>query len=140
VIEMTPAILEAMMRRRASVAADWPGRADVAERAARHGFVPLYADLGGVVGVRPDGTFVGLGDDPDAAPAEMTSVRWRDLAVLIGAKRYPELRALIPPRPPDAVTCANCAGSGVIAELPTVTCACGGLGWIPPDWEPFPAR
>lgn len=106
----------------------------------RFGFLPLYLGWFTALGIRADGSFVRWDheDDPDV---------WRDppviaplpeeflqrLALWQGAKRYPELRALQPARPPHAVTCALCKGEGAGEIHPTFICHCGGCGWMIPD-------
>jgi len=50
-------------------------------------------------------------------------------ALLMGARRYPELLDLLPQRPADAVECLRCTGTGRF--LPNVYCHLwGGLGWV----------
>lgn len=38
-----------------SIASDWAASPDVVWLAARHGVLPLVADMGGIAGMRPDG-------------------------------------------------------------------------------------
>lgn len=54
------------------------------------------------------------------------------------AKKFPELKELLPKRPKHSIDCAECSGSGIHpfnAELnfehEAIICACGGLGWKP---------
>jgi hypothetical protein len=51
----------------------------------------------------------------------------------IAAKRVPELAAWLPIRPPCAVDCGPCRGSGWLPpSLPRVLCPeCNGMGWLP---------
>ncbi len=67
--------------------------------------------------------------------------------LLVGARKFPELCALIPKREPDDYQCESCVGTG---EHPLksetgdkrVICECGGLGFLPNRWpegEPAPA-
>jgi hypothetical protein len=55
------------------------------------------------------------------------------VASLRGAARrlsLPELLTFIPPKPPEAVVCDGCEGSGRSAHMPAVVClACSGTGW-----------
>jgi hypothetical protein len=47
--------------------------------------------------------------------------------------KFPELVALVPTRPADAMDCPACRGSGSMREkeLPSgLSCYCGGLGWL----------
>ena len=111
---------------------------EVATVAERHDFLVLYADIGGAIGVRPDGEFVEVGwDDDHAVPLE--SLRWRDIALVTGAKTYPEIARLLPVRTRGDRTCDQCHGTGKVAVQGTTVeklmCKCAGLGWIPEYWE-----
>jgi hypothetical protein len=63
-----------------------------------------------------------------ATPAE------RELAYVQAARRFPELRHLMPQRPPTAGTCPQCGGSGMItfADQRSLFCGppCNARGWI----------
>jgi hypothetical protein len=51
-------------------------------------------------------------------------------AIVLGSRRIPELRELLPVRPDGTPDCARCNGGGEI--FGGVLCpACGGLGWEP---------
>lgn len=61
----------------------------------------------------------------------------RNMALYQAAKKNAALQPLAPQRPPDAVTCSLCGGSGVLPEPHTNwMCSCGGLGWTPFDAVP----
>ena len=60
------------------------------------------------------------------------------MALCQGAKKYSELAPLIPNRPPEALDCDSCKGTGRIEGLPRVVCNCGGLGWILPGEQQGP--
>ena len=87
--------------------------------------------------MRPDGELVEI--RWDAVRAELvTSPRWRDYALIAGASTYPELRPLLPKRTPGDAVCDGCEGTGRAsagATFKNFVCKCGGLGWIPSDWE-----
>ena len=64
-------------------------------------------------------------------------------------RAWEELRAFVPSRPLDAVTCEVCSGTGrppyAVGALAHVVCTCGNVGWIPAealgleafaDWTP----
>ena len=88
--------------------------------------VRVYADMGGTIFLRPDGTLVGEKESGEPMPVDDN---WRTVALVVGARTHPELRELLPVRPGDAVPCNACAGTGLIHS---VTCgACLGLGWKP---------
>lgn len=137
-MRLTASILEQLMKRESSISSEWSGTPEIVEMAKEHRFIPLFADMGGVCGVLPDGSVVEMAWDA-AAPRPVVDKRLRDIALLLGAKRYPEIRDIIPARPSGAKDCEQCAGTGTLSvngrEVSGVACKCGGLGWIPPDWE-----
>jgi hypothetical protein len=97
-----------------------------------HRFLPLYIGWLAALGICPDGTFVRWDEDTNAV-TPLADGRLRRLAICEGAKKYPELRGLLPNRPPKAVDCDGpCAGTGQIAGLPNMICRCGGTGWLIP--------
>ena len=50
-------------------------------------------------------------------------------ALVLGSKTYSLLKALLPTRSSNAVSCDTCKGSG---EVQGVQCwECAGLGWLP---------
>ncbi len=95
--------------------------------------LPLLRQGGVSYGVTPQGDVVSFpGVAPYDAPQEVDG--WRRAWVLsLSRERYPELESLIPPPPLSCRVCARCGGDGQIG-IPgaTVTCVCGGLGWMPP--------
>jgi hypothetical protein len=84
-------------------------------------------------GVRPDGDLLSFAL---RAPHDERVVedQWRRSAELSRAsERYPELEALVYPPPLSCRTCPRCGGEGRIRlHGESVTCLCGGLGWLPP--------
>lgn len=105
--------------------------AEARQRAFEHSALPLDMDSGGFHALRMDGSVVVFfWDEADIKRVE-SDPRQRYVALFQGAKKYPELRLLIPPRPTAAQTCSHCKGAGTIPEMPTLICYCGGLGWVP---------
>ena len=101
--------------------------------------LPIYADMGGNILIRPDGEllFVSIDEDEDN-PGVVTSLiepKWRTIALVVGSEKYPELRELLPSRPLNAQDCQHCGGRGRIDPLPEIKgilCGyCDALGWIP---------
>jgi len=81
----------------------------------------------GQVWVRPDEHW----DDANAAVAEWRPAdeHERRASLVIASERMPELRSMLPTRPPNAVGCTRCSGSGWF--IGKVVCPdCDGLGWI----------
>ena len=98
-----------------------------------HGALPLYIGWTETAGIRPDGTLVRWSTEEDWAGArELEDATWVITTLVRGAERYPPLRRLVPSRPDGARTCESCGGAGRFAQLPTVICRCGGVGWIEP--------
>ena len=85
--------------------------------------LPVYCDLGGWLVITSGGSIlhydVNLGE-----PAE----RWKRLALVMAADRYPELEELRPVRPEGARTCHHCNGNGKIRGCPCATCCAA--GWL----------
>ena len=96
------------------------------EVAARFNALPLYEDIGGVLALCSDGTMMQVAPDADTAQP-VTDERWITVALVAGAERYPDLRELLPQRPPNAQPCAVCRGTG---RVHGAWCgACSALGW-----------
>jgi len=94
------------------------------------GALPLFADMGGVIGIRPDGTLVEWSHDGggrDARPVEdRTGVL---IALVAAARRYPEFQKLLPVRGPGAIDCDCRRIPQCVSGL--ISCGrCGGMGWL----------
>ena len=86
--------------------------------------------------LRADGSVVFLSQrDPAAAPRPEPDPRWQLVALVRGAQRWSELRALLPRRreEPD---CIHCQATGFYVHAhdreggPVVCGWCAGLGWV----------
>ncbi|AMV23875.1 hypothetical protein VT84_05640 [Gemmata sp. SH-PL17] len=100
--------------------------------------LPVYADMGGTLLVAADGEVYCLDHDSIEVRREHDP-GWQLLARTAVAEIAPELRVLLPDRPPSAPDCAVCSGSGHIQATPTHRCWCGtcwGLGWRETKIEP----
>ena len=95
--------------------------------------LPLYIGWTECVGIRPDGAIVSwsIEGEYEGAPEVEYQLLVR-IALVSGAKRYSFLQPFIPERPPYALDCRTCNGSGTIERLPNVICECGGIGWVDP--------
>ena len=105
--------------------------------AARHGALPVYADMGGCVLLRPDGSFLAI--EWEAADVVLpVSDPWKVCALVFGSKKYPALRCMLPDRPPTAADCEVCKGTGrPFSDIEAVMCGrCLGLGWAPDGEAP----
>jgi hypothetical protein len=87
--------------------------------------VRIYADAGGAIFIRPDGSMVGEAESGHEEPVDPD---WRTSALVSGILEHPELRELLPKRPATGVSCTICSGTG---RLTGAICGrCHGLGWI----------
>ena len=80
----------------------------------------------------PEGRVVVIGEDYDRPNEVTVHPGWIPaLRVLVwGARRYPQLRELIPVRTPDSTDCF-CAQHPEIFGPGKVVCSeCGGVGWV----------
>ena len=98
--------------------------------------LPVYWDMGGVLALRPSGEVIMFSWDEPTDLQTVHDAVIRNLALFQASKRYPELQALAPSRPPDARECSYCKGTGYPSALENsgienVVCHCGGLGWLP---------
>jgi hypothetical protein len=94
--------------------------------------------------------YVGEYDIESVEGSSAPAIRWRQVEglerlgwIVLGARRFAELRALLPARSPDALACASCRGTGdwhVFSKdrkeslrIRGMICKdCGGLGWRAP--------
>lgn len=114
---------------------EWPTAGWLRELACRFDALPIYADMGGTILLRPDGELLGVYDD--GVPSVLEHRGWRTIGLVSGAEFFPELRPLLPPRPNNAFDCHPCGGRGVErwwmeGRKGVTSCSsCWGLGWIP---------
>jgi hypothetical protein len=95
--------------------------------------LPVYIDFGGALAFTAEGSVLlydwGLGQiSPE------NDERWIIVAAVAGAEKYPELRAVLPDKPPTAMTCPLCSGRGKRSLTPIFGARCEkcfGLGWLP---------
>lgn len=115
------------------------GSPDVSRRAAaRAHALPLYLDWSACMALRPDGEIIWVDYDEPHRVQAVEHERGRNLGLFQGSRRDPDLRCLVPPRPPDAIDCPDCGGTGRM-PFPAgsehladrVVCSCGGIGWLP---------
>ncbi len=124
--------LEELIEKAICYEGPWPTAAIARDYAA----LTVYCDLGGCLAIRKDGEVISIPDDPHGSVGVERDVALRNLAFIKAAKLYPELISLVPSRPPDALICSDCAGTGVnpITAHPgfeNIICRCGGAGWLP---------
>jgi hypothetical protein len=90
------------------------------------GALPVHADTGGALAITVDGEVIMY--DFETGETTIPEQKWKVLAHVKAARRYPELRELAPRKPADAKNCPSCAGSGILLE--NADCEmCLGTGW-----------
>jgi hypothetical protein len=104
------------------------------EAVRSNGALPVYADIGGTLLLRPDGEILALDHGSRTAPQIEADPGWRITAVVVGAEKYPELRRLLPVRPPGTENCQWCEGRGRVRigeiDRGPLCGNCYGLGWL----------
>jgi hypothetical protein len=105
--------------------------------AAELAVIPITSDRNRELGIRvSDGRVVSFQRD-EPFNLQVVGIPNAELAVYGHAwTKFPELAPLVPERPADAIECPACGGSGLHqrGERPsTLSCYCGGLGWLHRD-------
>ena len=111
------------------VIAEWVTHAKANDRglvSADGSALRIYADMGGSVFIRPDGSLIG---ETESRVPEAVDAVWQTVALVVGARTHPELRELLPKRTATAEDCARCNASGMLHG--SVCGRCSGLGWTP---------
>ena len=91
----------------------------------------LYGSIGVEAVLRPDGSvwLYELEELDQEGTWRQATDNERMGALVIGARRIPEIRRLIPARPTSSPDCSRCAGTGNL--IANVICPeCSGLGWV----------
>ena len=101
--------------------------------------LPLFFDWTAFMALSPGGQVVWVPYDDE--PGDIEAVhdeRLRNMGLFQGTKLHPELQFLLPLKPPDAIVCPDCQGTGRVIFpqghehlSEKVTCYCGGIGWLP---------
>ena len=95
--------LEALVRN-LSEAASHSAPSEAERDAAKHtGGVPVSAQFGGVLVLRPDGTVTLY--DPETRTLSEPEPQWWTAARVKAARRFPELAGILPAKPMNAVQC-----------------------------------
>jgi hypothetical protein len=115
------------------------GAADARQRAAE-GTLLLVRDWTADIVLSPAGEVLVI-DTEFGEPTRPATAAEQRISLFRGIRHYPELVSFLPARPPEAVSCESCQGTGVLAaaitnpSLREVVCACGGAGWSVNDVE-----
>ena len=111
-----------------------PNDPEFVEVVRASGALPVYADMGGTLFLRPDGEILVLEHDSRDAPQIEADPGWRMTAVVVGAEKYPELGRLLPARPLGTGDCEGCRGRGRVRfgdiDHDFLCGTCHGLGWL----------
>jgi hypothetical protein len=101
---------------------------------AEFGGLPLYPGWSETIGIRPDGQIIRWSTEGEyAGVVPVEDPEWVLLALVAGARRYPELLPLLPQRGPGTIDCP-CRAVPLLASGRVLCSQCGGLGWLPrPD-------
>ena len=92
--------------------------------------LPLYPGWFETIGLRSDGEVVSWSTEGDYSGTKPVNDRYLWLTSLVNAaKSYPELRTLLPVRPPGALDCKHLAYP-IFAEGKVFCPDCCGLGWV----------
>ena len=94
-----------------------PTDVELVEAVRTTGALPVYADMGAALLLRPDGEILAFPWDSLGTPAPESDPVWRLIAVVVGAETYPELQPLLPVRPSGSPGCPWCAGRGRIPDI-----------------------
>jgi hypothetical protein len=130
-LEVSPGLAAWLTERIAAYAEESPPHLrGLAEFAAEAGALPLYDGWYETIALRPDGEVVswsGFGDYPGTKTVEDRYI-WLT-SLVDAARRYPELRALLPSRPPEARDCLHLAHP-MFATGKVFCPECCALGWV----------
>jgi hypothetical protein len=69
--------------------------------------LPLYLDRSACRAIRPDGEVIWIDYDEPHQIQPVADERVRNLGLFQGSRSDPDLRCLVPPRPPDAIDCRH---------------------------------
>jgi hypothetical protein len=92
--------------------------------------LPVYFDLGGALAFTPGGALLGYDWESEQVAPEKDA-RWLVIAAVSAAGKYPDLREMLPQRPPTAKACSLCSGTGRVFPVKAFCGSCCGLGWTP---------
>jgi hypothetical protein len=111
---------------------------------ARLNALPLLFDWTAFMALRLDGQIVWVPYDDE--PRDIKVVRegrLRNMGLFRGTRLHPDLQFLLPSKPPEAIVCPDCRGTGKVPFpegskhlADAVICSCGGIGWVPHSEQP----
>lgn len=110
---------------------------DIRKIVSEQHFLPIFYEWTAFCSVRPNGEMVWCEyENPEKLGTEMNQ-RIRNIAIVKGIERFPELSPFLPQRTSDDIDCPYCKSTKEMREQmredlrDSLNCYCGGLGWIP---------
>ena len=109
-----------------------PDKMDLRRIARDLNALPLLLDMGGCYALRPNGEIVSFAWDDERNDEVEHNSRIRNMALLQGSKKYPELKDLVQTKSTNDIDCPDCNGTGthpisVKLGMENITRYCGGL-------------
>lgn len=132
-ISVPPHLAAAIQRRIDALETDGIGRWVL--RVCKHELnaLPTLGNQIYIWALRPDGTVLCMDHEAFSHPVEEVSDPLVAYAVCHeAARRYPELRELVPPRPAGVVPCDACGATGWIEATGAACSVCDAMGWRAP--------
>ena len=114
-----------------------PGALPFVRSRAEAGHLLLVREWTADIVLSRDGEMIVI-DTEDGQPPRPATEPERRVALFRSIEKYPELLSFLPQRPPEAIECPGCSGTGVLTlrfvkpEPRHIVCRCGGSGWIRP--------
>ena len=100
--------------------------------------LPLDFDLCAAFGLQANGNVIFFKFDKPYEIKVIENQKIINMVYFDAAKNYPKLAELMPVRNPESIICPGCDGTGIYKEFAhieilakTVSCNCGGVGWLP---------
>ena len=91
--------------------------------------LPLHGNLIYIWALQPDGTVVWMDHESASHESDVETDPLTIFSVMEqGARNYPELRAIVPPRPDGATECDRCGGTGSMVDNGVTVAYCYGCG------------
>ncbi|MDO8617481.1 MAG: hypothetical protein Q7N87_01135 [Candidatus Uhrbacteria bacterium] len=95
----------------------------------------IWGTIGRTVVLKTNGTLMisteGVSEE-DETPVELTDPGLQLEAMVVGSRRWPLLKDMLPERPADAAACTSCRSTGDMwpeSEHLVLCITCNGLGW-----------
>jgi len=110
---------------------------DICKIVKEQNFLPIFFDWTAFCAVRPNGEMVWYDyENPNNFQVEYNE-RIRNIAMVKGIERFPDLLPFLPKRSLEDIDCPYCETTAktreAMPESPreSINCYCGGLAWIP---------